>query len=397
MGTTRNLTLFTRITERSLNSWQRKLQNVDESHLRTLLPQQELLYQAVYKGFSLESLWEKSADVALAAVFLIDRFNLSRQWLPLLERILESCPNANPYRRCHLLNIIGQSYRELQTSKSHDKALELHKESFRLATQLKDRFLQAQAHCQLAADYFWINQFGKSEEHSQKALQLFKSANPKTQDLAFAHNILGQSLLYSGNFDSADKHLLAALSLFQQVDAPIRTARVNNGLGLRHHYAQEYDKAIEYFEQAIQLSTSALDQSRYQMNLGASYFKIGEFGIAKDIFFAIDVAFLREIGQTNLLAIVMQSTGNVLMSNGEVQEAIPFLHEAIILWESRGDNLQLANSLGTLGQCYLKLELRSDGLFLLQRAVTLLDDFRQDLQGSSLLREFTLEIKNESG
>ena len=52
MDTPKHLALFKQIAERSLDSWQRKLEPRDENYLRKLLPQQELLYQAVYKGFS---------------------------------------------------------------------------------------------------------------------------------------------------------------------------------------------------------------------------------------------------------------------------------------------------------------------------------------------------------
>ncbi|MEM7111046.1 MAG: tetratricopeptide repeat protein [Chloroflexota bacterium] len=396
MDTSKHLALFKQIAERSLDGWQRKLETRDEGYLRQLLPQQELLYQAVYKGFSFPELWEKSADVALAAFPLIERFSLSQQWLSLLEATLARCPSTDLWRRCQLLNRVGQFYCVMQTYEARKKALRLHEESLALAKQTKEPFLIATVYYQLAVDYFVDGNRGKAKNYAERALNSFQMTDASNQPLASTHDLIGQIYCQFGDFDLADQHLIQAIELFQQEGALIETARVMRSFGIRYYQTGDYTQAINYFEQALNSSSNRLDNIQCQLNIGASLFEMGLFKQAEEAFYEIDQAYLLKIGQTRLLAMLMQNIGNVLTEQEQYLEATPYIREAIDLWEQSRDQLRLANSIGTLGQCLLKQGQVEEGVSFLKEAIQILATFPGNSNAERWLQEFLEELKKEA-
>ena len=394
MDTPQHLTLFKQIAERSLDSWQRKLKTRNESYLRQLLPQQELLYQAVYKGFSFPDLWGKSADVALAAFPLIERFALSQQWLPLLEAILARCPEPDLYRQCQLLNRIGQFCGAMQTFEAQKKALALHQESLSLAQQIDAPFLMAKVYYRLAVDHFEGRHIEDAKEYAEQSLHLFQVIGAAKHHLAPVYDLLGQVCCQSGNFAMADQFLTEALKLFQEEGERTEAARVMVSLGLRYYQTQRYDEAISYFNQAQSLSNHQLDAIRCQLNIGASLFELRQFKQAEKAFHEIDQAYLQKIGQLPLLAMRSQNVGNALMRQEKGIEAALYLREAIALWKQCQDQPRLGNAIGMMGQCLFKQGQVEEAVATLRKAVQLLSAFPKHPDAKIWLKEYVAELEN---
>jgi tetratricopeptide (TPR) repeat protein len=153
---------------------------------------------------------------------------------------------------------------------------------------------------------------------------------------------------------------------------------IYNQLGIAHNSLGGYQKAIDYFQQSLEIAREIGDRhgmSLSLMGLGVAHNSLGGYQKAID-YFQQSLEIKREIGDRHGMSLSLNNLGNVYYYLGEYQKAIDYFQQSLVIAEKIGYRDSITNSLNNLGSAY-----RSLGDY--QKAI---DYFQQ-----------SLEIKREIG
>lgn len=95
-------------------------------------------------------------------------------------------------------------------------------------------------------------------------------------------SIVGKLFMEMGEFTQAERFFLGMLQDGSVRSQPRRLVRVHNGLGANYMFTGEYAKALEQYQQALNVSLSYLpsthtDLASFYDAIGKSYFRLGEY------------------------------------------------------------------------------------------------------------------------
>ncbi|WGV24744.1 tetratricopeptide repeat protein [Halotia branconii] len=128
-----------------------------------------------------------------------------------------------------------------------------------------------------------------------------------------------------------------------------------NNLGNAYDSLGEYQRAIDFHQQSLEISREIGDRNgigKSLNNLGNAYYSVGEYQRAID-FHQQSLEILREIGDRNGIGNSLGNLGNAYDSLGEYQRAIEFLQQSLEILREIGDRNGIGNSLIGLGNAYL--------------------------------------------
>lgn len=193
---------------------------------------------------------------------------------------------ANPFSSLNIdyANLLARIFAD---SQNFDKAIYYNKISLKKATLNKDTIGITKALIRLGSFYY-----AKNEQDSAKAFFMkvtFFPVTPKTEvRISNAYNNLGVIEQNNDNFDAAKYYVKEALKLKVKQNNVVDIASANVNLGNLHHFKQEYDRAINRYQEAydnIELDTTNkvrhLKRIIYE-NLSVSYDSIGDYKNAYD-------------------------------------------------------------------------------------------------------------------
>ncbi|MDJ1183383.1 tetratricopeptide repeat protein [Roseofilum casamattae] len=125
-------------------------------------------------------------------------------------------------------------------------------------------------------------------------------------------------------------------------------------LGIAYYSLGEYQKAIDYHQQSLQICEEIGDLSGIAAslnNLGSAYDSLGEYQKAID-YYQQSLDIFREIGDRSGIAASFNNLGSAYDSLGEYQEAIDYYQQSLQIQQEIGDRSGIAKSLGNLGNAY---------------------------------------------
>ncbi len=136
---------------------------------------------------------------------------------------------------------------------------------------------------QLASDYLKIN------PHASRRIALHTSEVSQKinfkRGYARALTIIGNSFWYEGVYDLAQNYYLLAARQYQSIGDSVGLGQAYNNLGEVYKRMKEYDKALRFLHQAMQLKKR--DSATYAItwyNIGELYNQSGKFDEAKKYF-----------------------------------------------------------------------------------------------------------------
>ncbi|MGD1698310.1 tetratricopeptide repeat protein, partial [Dapis sp. BLCC M229] len=130
-----------------------------------------------------------------------------------------------------------------------------------------------------------------------------------------------------------------------------------NRLGIAYSFLGEYHKAIEYFQQSLQIAREIGDLStegKALGNLGNVYDSLGEYHKAIE-YHQQDLQIAREIGNRSGEGIALGNLGNVYNSLGEYHKAMEYYQQSLQIAREIGDLSTEGKALGSLGLAYYSL------------------------------------------
>lgn len=380
---------FVRGVAANLAYWQEQMRSLTDADAHLFVQEQANLLLAVEMGLVLPETRPSTCTLLYQLFPLIERCGYWERWLPSWETAVAATEDAAPHAR--LLNYLGQLRR---LNGQVDQALRCHEEAETITQHNGDARSLAEAWGNLTLDYHARRGYNQAESYGQQALTLFDTLDHAEKWQATLLNTLGLVALEQQDFALAESRLRRSAAIWQQLQYPTQLARTLKNLGIVFQQQQNYIVASHCYEEALQhlaATDSELDKIQVQMNLGVLYFLQQQYTRAEIAFRLVDSFLQRQNGSYSLRAMVAQNLGNTLLKQQRLAEAQGCLQQASVLWQQLQDDLNLANTLGALGETWGLLGEQATAVAAYDEALILLASFPAHPWAQKLQREFVLE------
>ena len=148
-----------------------------------------------------------------------------------------------------------------------------------------------------------------------------------------------------------------AIEIYREIGDRSGEVRSLGNLGLAYNSLGTYQKAIDYYEQSLAISREIGNRSSEGSNLGnlgLAYFILGDYRKAID-YHEQSLAISREIGNRSGECSSLGNMGNAYDRLGTYSKAIDYYEQSLAISREIGDLLGEGNSLGNLGAAYRRL------------------------------------------
>ncbi|WP_036385128.1 tetratricopeptide repeat protein [Muricauda sp. MAR_2010_75] len=190
---------------------------------------------------------------------------------------------------------------------------------------------------------------------------------------------LGNTALYynnMGQYDRAMEGYIAALAVLDTIaEEPFRRADILRGVGRINYDQENYETALDYFDQALSVYRQTEDnlyQSYTLNNMGNTYSSMGETEAAIEHYqksLVISKAFNYEDNTANVLA----NLGSTYRDMGKYDLALEHLLKALEISKTGNSMDNVASQLGEIGKTYVDRNEISKGISYLNESIVLAD------------------------
>ncbi len=275
----------------------------------------------------------------------------------------------------------------LQSLGRHDDARAAFREMLERSFRLDLRAKGGAAHARLGRLARETGRLEEAERHLKAALSLFEATGDE-RGIASTVDDLGKLHWLRGDYVKALDFGQRALVMRRQIGDRRSIALSLNNLGLVYQDSGQFKRALAAFEQALEIRREIGDLvgvSQTLNNLGTVAQDSREDARALALFTeAYDTA--KETGDRNRIAIIVTNIGETHNRLGAADKAVAFLKQAEELADELGDKLGLAEALRGLGKAYLTLREFTKARECTARAVALFREVESKVQVGVALR-----------
>lgn len=240
-----------------------------------------------------------------------------------LKKALKSVVNDS--ERMHINRQLGMYYQEI----NRYFALEYYETQLQLAKLLKQKIWEAEAMSRIGYVSSLMANYPRSL-NSLLAAREIVSAPKSSKELWNAHLIVED-----GNANRARLLVLA---------------NINNHLGVLNYFVGNYEKALEFYEEAVMIGESINDFiviSFIPLNRGESYIGLGKYDLAKtELGAALD--YFQSLDYNKYTGLIYWDIGKIYETEGNYSEARKFYYSSV------SANIE-SDSPDFLGEAYLAL------------------------------------------
>lgn len=379
---------FIQSIEAGIDYWQTRTRHLSPDTIIILDQQCQNLYRLVQFGLKLPQTWEGAATIALQAFDLVEQRGYWQEWILVMEQAIAGCTDENPRLKFRLLNRLGQLHR---LNRQLSASINIHQAAKTIAHQLGDEHLLARVYYNLSEAHLRRHEYDEAERYGVEALSIFKNIEGEEKRVSAVLNALGETARFRGDLAVAEKRLSQAVEISRTIGQSIYLVRFLNNLALTLQAAEKFDEALWCLTDAaavLETITSEFDKTMTQINLGLLHFKQKQWAEAEAAFRRADSSFLQRSGHIYYRALIANNLGNTLLKQKRLTEAETYLRHAIQLWQQASDNLELANTLGSLAEVLVAQRQVDSAIPLYNKAITLLQQFPDDAWARQLLKLF---------
>lgn len=368
-------THYERAVRANLRLWRQRLlaedTSADAASADRWETQKEAVWQAVAAGLAFSEAQEEAARLAADTAVIIERWGLWTEWLSLLETAVTL--NLPPEIQTRLLLVQGRSY---YLNRSFADAIRVQEMALALAEAWQFTTLSASAHYHLTNSYLGRKAYDQARQHGVAALRLLLPAPSTT--LASLLTTLGLIEFETGGFAAGEAQLMQALALWSGLNQPTQMARACLNLGLLYHRQNRLERTRACYELAYAVlapTASEVDKLKVLNGLGMVHYSMKELPQAEAVF-RRGVAAAQEMkGVYHLRGSLTHNLGNTLLALARWDESRFYLEKSIRLWQQANDEIEQANSIGTLGEWHELREEWETAVTRYDEALLLLDAY----------------------
>ena len=199
----------------------------------------------------------------------------------------------------------------------------------------------------------------KQHRYALEAYKLLEQANSDRLKVQALH-VLGDSYLNRNQpSDSALIYFEEGISLAREIDYPAKEADCLNGFGVFYHQCGIYDRAFEYYQQAMAIATQeGLKEAlcRYQNNMALILMRQLDFDSALEHFYeALETA--EEIDNKLITSALLSNIGIIHSSKGEHDLALEKYNRSLEVRRINNDKVGEVLTICNIGNVYRQKEM----------------------------------------
>lgn len=212
------------------------------------------------------------------------------------------------------------------------KAIGFARQALTLATEIDDRKGMAAAYNNLGVAYKSQGALDKSLEYYLRALSIYD--NIKNKDgIATTKSNIGTIYSIKKDYGQAMKYFEEANASFTELGEQDKIIGSMNNLGILHSDLQLFEQALKYFSQASQLSEKIGKVTADPLNnIGNLYFRQGNYQRAAD-YYEQAMVLARKDNDQNTLLYTLANLGELYAKAGQTGRAQAYLDSASALSE----------------------------------------------------------------
>ncbi len=206
--------------------------------------------------------------------------------------------------------------------------------------------------------------FIAAEQLANDVFTLLDKINDDDVMSNYDHDMLADALLSiaevnrrRGDFDAALVQAHRVLAFAEKGNVLNAKTRAWNCIGLVYQALGSYDKALEFFNNALSIHYELGEKSliaRLTGNIGIIYYSLGSYDMALE-FYNSALGIHYELGEKLRTAIVTGNIGSVYNSLGSYDKALEFFNNALAIYYEFGDKSGIASVTGNIGAVYVAL------------------------------------------
>ena len=203
------------------------------------------------------------------------KYKLAFYHLHKAEQLLHQLQDDNGL--ANVYNSVGVIYAK---QGSYPESMSYATKALKVYEKQKDVLSAAGTIVNIGILYKHQNDFDNALKHYAKAMKLYETVKNEDGDFgrAATYNNIGQAYLKQGKFDQSLEALLKSDKVGAYIDSPYLDAENFQALGTNYLYKKAYDKAMGYYQTAIENFIEIGDNSGIAnclINIGYCHFKKG--------------------------------------------------------------------------------------------------------------------------
>ncbi len=208
-----------------------------------------------------------------------------------------------------------------------------------------------------------------------KAIAYYQQASKSSEQVIQVEGIIkhGEMLFRRGDAKGANPYFERALVLCQKNSLKKEEARALNDLGLVQYFYGNYEKALEYHDQSLNIRKTLGNQSDVATslnNIGIIYSDIDNYEKALE-YHDQSLNIRKTLGNQSGLAMSLNNIGSVYHHQKKYDEALRLHKRSLIIYETLGDQSGIASALNKKGDISRSLGKNNEALRLHKRSLVI--------------------------
>lgn len=193
-------------------------------------------------------------------------------------------------------------------------------------------------------------------KYANQAMEMSKKLNYEV-GLMNSHNVRGLAEYYMTNYDQALKDFHISKDIAIRMGDKLKSAAAINNIGLVYDDKADYQKALEYYMEALKLceeigaGNSSWMYGSTLNNVGLIYQNMGKYDQALD-FFARSMKVKEKIGNVRGVGSSMHNIGLAYKLKGEYEKSLEYYLKALEIRKAMNDESGTALTLNNIGSLY---------------------------------------------
>lgn len=167
--------------------------------------------------------------------------------------------------------------------------------------------------------------------------------------------LLGHLYFNNAYFENAGEIFNSLLNEFQSELTEEQDANIKHALGLNHIKFNNYDKAINFIQEALQYYEQQNEKdeiARALKDIGGIYYYLGNENSALDNF-QKSLLLYRELNDSDGIAKSYNNIGLIFRDKGNTTLALEYLYRSLKIKKNQNNPYGIANTLGNIGEAYV--------------------------------------------
>lgn len=208
----------------------------------------------------------------------------------------------------------------------------------------------------MARVYYNVSDYNLCMVNARKAYNIFNNTVEKL-NAAAALVYIANSYEGTGFYAKSLENNLAALKLYESINAAHGKSVCYNNIGVNYYYLHQYDKAIENYKTALEIYNKEGDKFGVGSdldNIAVIYLDKGNYDSA-DVYNQAGIKMFEAVNHQPGLGRIYNNRGNILMKMYDAKSAEQYYRKSMAINERLGITDGLSNNYRFIGELFLDL------------------------------------------